>query len=120
MFSRALSAATLLAGSAASTSCNPSAIHVAVQAPTDAQTPWQDFVSFSIEASSFPDFAGKNSKTIVTNVMCLTPFRQFVQTQRILLQSVEKYQGIRGCLSSYADWGKHAVRLSFLGDRFQD
>jgi hypothetical protein len=56
MLSQSLIAAALLVASSAS-SCN-SSIQVPPESPADAGTPWQEFVSFSIEASSFPDFAG--------------------------------------------------------------
>lgn len=56
MLCQALWAASLLAF--VSLSPCAQAIPVSTESPADAKTPWQNFVSFSIEASSFPDFAG--------------------------------------------------------------
>jgi len=65
MVPQTLLVAALLVTSASSSCTRP--ISVLAKSPENAETPWPDFVSFSIESSSFPDFAGMTP----INKMCI-------------------------------------------------
>lgn len=69
--STSLVLATALAGVSASPKATSTAISIPSRAPQDAGVPLENFVSFSIELSYFPDFAGNlsNPNTFSNNLL---------------------------------------------------